>query len=227
MKIIKQFIWLLKIILKNQKKIYILYFFIAFLNTVLPIAVSYFQKLFINYVQGAYLNKMTLTIIIILAGYIVLKLVNSIYKYIDSYFAHMFIQKTNFNFNKYLTFALYKEKQKSFYDTEFNDRINRVQEGYKVIPYHIFSINEVIILILVIAFIQLPVIVLNSPWLLVFIGINVIFPLLYSGRFAKKEYNLKYDLTREQRKESYYGNVTVSKVHAKELRVYWYATNIY
>lgn len=93
--------------------------------------------------------------ILCLSTYVCIKFIRSVYQYVDSFFAHKFIYRTNLVFNEFLTKALYKERQQSFYDSSFNDQLNCVVRGYGVIPFQIFAINEIIILLFVVIFVQI------------------------------------------------------------------------
>jgi ABC-type multidrug transport system, ATPase and permease components len=217
MKVLKQYVWLVNIICKKEKGIFLLYIGIALFGNIIPTIVSYSQKLFVSSLENA---SPFYLVVIYVSVYIIIKFIKSIYQYIDSFFAHKFIFKSNFIFNKFLTETLYKEPQENFYNSSFNDQINRVLKGYNIIPYQIFSVNEIIILLLVVLFIQLPLIVKFSPFLLLIIALDSIFSLIIAKTFSKEEYELEQKLTREQRKANYYGDTLSSKANAKEMRIF-------
>ena len=97
MKILKQYYSLIKIVWNGGGK-GILFVYITFmiLGTIMPTIVAYSQKLFI-------ISMEKLSVFIAVSGclilYVVIKYFNSIYQYIDSFFAHKFIFKVKFIIN--------------------------------------------------------------------------------------------------------------------------------
>ena len=203
MKILKQYFWIIKKIWGDAKELFCLYVFITFGGMVIPTIVSFFQKLFVTSLENA--SPLWL-VIISLTTYVTIKFLNTIYQYIDSYFAHKFIYKVNFIFNTFLTKLLYKEPQQNFYDPSFNDRLYNVTKGQGVIPFQVFSVNEIITLIIVLSFVQIPLIINYSPILILLIVLNSLFSLFTIRKFAKVHYVLEQKLVREQRKANYFAN---------------------
>lgn len=217
MKIAKQYFWIIKKIWANAKGILCLYMLIVIVGMIIPTLASFSQKLFVSSLEN---TSPLLLVTIFLLTYIIIKFIKSIYQYIDSYFAHKFIYKTNFIFNTYLTKLLYKEPQQSFYSPAFNDRLNKITRGKEIIPFQVFSINEIVISIIVLAFVQIPLVIKYSPILLLLIVLASIFSLFTARRFAKSQYELEQELTREQRKADYFGGIFSSKATAKEIRIF-------
>jgi ABC-type multidrug transport system fused ATPase/permease subunit len=202
---------------KNSKGLLCLYIVIVFVGMILPTIVSYSQSLFISSLEKSFAIFMVLMFLI---TYVAVKFIKSIYQYVDSYFAHKFIYKVNFIFNTFLTKALYNEPQQSFYNPAFIDRLNKISQGQGVIPFQIFSINGIVTSIVVLAFIQIPLIVISSPILMLLIALDSIFTFITARKFAKGQYELEQRLTRDQRKSNYYGGIFSSKANAKELRIF-------
>lgn len=217
MQVIKQYVWLIKKIWANGKGVLCLYVTISLFGNIIPTLVSYSQKVFVSGLEN--LDSFS-AIVLFLSTYIIIKFIKSIYQYVDSFFAHKFIYKTNLLFNEVLTKAFYKEPQQSFYSPAFNDRLNRVMNGYNIIPFQIFAINEIIILLFVVFFVQIPLIVDVSPFLLIIIVIDSISSLFVTKKFARQGYEMEQVLTREKRKASYYGGIFSSKVHSREIRIF-------
>ncbi len=217
MKIAKQYFWIIKRIWGDAKGLFCLYICITLVGMVIPTIVSFLQKLFVTSLENA---SPFWLIIVFLTTYVAIKFLNTIYQYIDSYFAHRFIYKVNFIFNTFLTKLLYKEPQQSFYDPSFNDRMYNITKGQGIIPFQVFSINEIISLIIVISFVQIPLIVNYSPILIVLIALNSIFSLFVIRKFAKAHYVLEQELVRKQRKADYFGGIFSSKANAKEIRIF-------
>ncbi len=217
MKVIKQYIWLIKGIWKKGKYILCLYIAICLFGSIVPTLVSYSQRVFVSELE----NSTSFSVVLLcLSTYVCIKFIRSVYQYVDSFFAHKFIYRTNLVFNEFLTKALYKERQQSFYDSSFNDQLNCVVRGYGVIPFQIFAINEIIILLFVVVFVQIPLILNVSPYLLIIIIIDPIFSLFIARKFAREGYEMELAVTREQRKENYYGNIFSSKAHSRDIRVF-------
>lgn len=217
MKILKQYFWIIKKIWGDAKGLFCLYILITLGGMVIPTIVSFFQKLFVTSLE----NASTLWLVIIfLTTYVAIKFLNTIYQYIDSYFAHKFIYKVNFIFNTFLTKLLYKEPQQNFYDPSFNDRLYNITKGQGIIPFQVFSINEIIALIIVLSFVQIPLIINYSPILILLIVLNSLFSLFTIRKFAKAHYVLEQKLVREQRKANYFGGLFSSKANAKEIRIF-------
>jgi ABC-type multidrug transport system fused ATPase/permease subunit len=220
MKIPAQYFLLLKKIWTNQKSIFILYVLMMVVENMLPILMSYTQKLFVNALEAG--NGFTAVHIAVslLFAYISVKFIKSIYPYVSSYVAHKFIFRTNFVFNKFLKLALYREKQNRFYEPEFNDLLIRVNKGHTLIPFQFFAINGIVISCAVLFFVQFPLIINYSPFLLIAVISNALFSAFFSKRIAKKQYEAEHNLAREQRASDYYGKVLADKSNAKEIRIF-------
>ena len=95
-----------------------------------------------------------------------------------------------------------------------------ITKGQGIIPFQVFSINEIISLIIVISFVQIPLIVNYSPILIVLIALNSIFSLFVIRKLAKAHYVLEQELVRKQRKADYFGGIFSSKANAKEIRIF-------
>lgn len=217
MRIVKQYLWLLKKIWNNAKGLLSLYMIIVLVGMIIPTIVSYSQKLFISSLEK---SSQLFLVSIFLITYVAIKFMKSIYQYVDSFFAHKFIYKVNFIFNILLTKSLYKEPQQNFYNPTFNDRLNKVSKGQGIIPFQIFSINEMVMLIIVLSFVQIPLIITYSPILLSLIALDSLFSLFTVRKFAKAQYELEQKLTREQRKSNYLGGIFSSRANAKEIRIF-------
>lgn len=195
----------------------LLYTIISMIGRILPIILSYSQKYFINSVER---KSIMIIVFFSLICYVFIKFLSSIYQYIDSYFAHVFILRNNFIFNKKLTMKLYKEQQSHFYEVEFNDKLKQIELGYTRIPFQFFSVNGILMLLIVFFFIQMPIIIKNSFYLLIPVVSAGIFSLFVSKTNAKKQYRIEIEITRDQRKSDYFRNIFVDKSSAKELRVF-------
>ncbi len=220
MRVLKQYGWIIRGMWQNHKGVLCLYVFISLFGNMLPTIVAYSQRLFVNSLGAHQVHPSLPTVVVVLlAGYVFLRFVRSIYQYVDSYVAHSFIFKANFTFNRYLWIALYRERQQSFYDPDFNDHLNRVVKGYSTIPFHVFAVNEVFILIMVIL-LQIRLIIGSSPVLLVIVVLNSVFASFHARSIAEKEYDLEYALSRDQRKSDYYADTLTKKTYAKEIRIF-------
>ena len=217
MKIAKQYLWIIKKIWTSGKGILCLYMLIVMIGMIIPTLASFSQKMFVSSLEN---SSALLLVAIFLITYIMIKFIKSIYQYIDSYFAHKFIYKTNFIFNTYLTKLLYKEPQQNFYSPVFNDKLNKITMGKGIIPFQVLTINEIVISIIVLGFVQIPLIINYSPILLLLIVLDPLFSIFTARRFAKLQYKLEQDLTREQRKSDYFGGIFSSKATAKEIRIF-------
>jgi ABC-type multidrug transport system fused ATPase/permease subunit len=190
------------------------------LENVLPLLVSYTQKLFVNALERSRDFTGIHIVVSLLLAYVSVKFIRSIYPYVSSYFAHKFIFRTNFIFSKYLNLTLYREKQDRFYDPEFNDLLSRVIKGQNLIPFQFFAINGAVISFSVLLFVQFPVIISYSPFLVIPVLGNALFSSFFSKRCAKRQYELEHNLAREQRGSDYYGRVLSEKANAKEIRIF-------
>ncbi len=217
MKILKQYFSLIGKVWGNARVILCLYIAFTILGTIMPTIVAYSQKLFITSLEK---SSIFIVVIVFLIIYVVIKFFKSIYQYVDSFFAHKFIFRVKFIFNKYLTQKLYNESQESFYNPSFNDKLNKVYKGLENIPFQIFEINGICIKIFVIAFIQIPLIITYSPFLLILVVLDTLFSILTTRKFSKAQYELEQQLTREQRRSNYFGSIFSSKTNAKEIRIF-------
>lgn len=224
MKIWKQYRKIIRIVWKNGKGLLCLYTGLMVFSTLLPTIAAYSQKWFLTALERTY---PLIIVCVFLAVYTGIKFLNSLYQYVDSFFAHKFIFKVNFIFNSFLTEKLYKEPQENFYAPDFNDKLKKVSKGQEKIPFQIFGINGIFIKIFVIGCIQIPLIIADSPLLLMMVFLDSFVSLLVIGKIARHEYELEQKLIREQRKSDYFGEILSSKAHAKEIRVFGAQTFFY
>lgn len=221
MKNLKVFSWVYKMAFKWAKKVMFLYIGITLMGNLLPVVRMLVQKEFINQAVAIYNTKqMSISVLIFLIIFIALKYINSLFQYIDSYFAHMFIQKIKFVFNKYYLFKTYKQKQDDFFDPEFNDRHSRARNVIESIPFLILNSNEIIISLFTLVFFQLNIISQYEPYLLIYFAVVVLLKSFSSRYFSKKEFELSQKQVREKRREKYFGSLLTLKEFARELRIY-------
>ncbi|MDR0920147.1 MAG: ABC transporter ATP-binding protein/permease [Oscillospiraceae bacterium] len=217
MKLLRQYIRLIRKIWIDAKGVLCLYSAFTIFGSIMPTIAAYSQKLFINSLENFSIFSAVVGFLVI---YVVIKYLKSIYQYVDSFFAHKFIFKVKFIFNRYLTRRLYNESQENFFDPTFNDKLNKVYQGLENIPFQIFEINGIYIKVFVLAVIQIPLVITYSPILLLLIGLDSLFTILTAQKFSKAQYELEHKLTREQRKSNYYGSIFSSKANAKEIRIF-------
>lgn len=217
MKIWKQYWRMIRIIWKEAKGLLCLYTGLMILSALLPTISAYSQKWFLTALESAYPFFIVCAFLVMYTG---IKFLNSLYQYVDSFFAHKFIFKVNYIFNSFLTEKLYKEPQENFYAPDFNDKLKKVIRGQEKIPFQIFNVNGSFIKLFVIVFIQLPLIAAASPFLLPLIFLDAFVSLLFIGKLSGNEHELEQKLIREQRKSDYFGEIFASRTYAKEIRVF-------
>lgn len=218
MKILKQYLKLVREICGNGGGgALFLYVLCAAAGAVMPTVTAWSQKLFV-----AGLEKLSPCIAVagFLGLYVVVKCFCSVYQYIDSYFAHKFIFKVKFIFNRRLTQKLYRESQERFYDPAFHDMLSRINQGMEKIPFQIFRINGIGIKVIVLLLVQFPLIIAYSPTLLLLVLSDSLFSLLFTRKLSGEQYELEQRLTRENRRASYFGGLFSSKSAAKEMRIF-------
>lgn len=216
--IVKQYCWLIKQLWAGNRKIMVLCFVMSLFGTFLGVIVSYAQKFLIAQVESSL--HLDIIIILLLIFYVSIMFLRSIYGYIDSYFAHKFVQSSVYTYNKLYIYKVYKEKQVKFYQAEFNDYIQKVDIGLKLIPYDILQINELVLYSTLILFVILPIFIYYSPALIVFLALSVLYVRFVYPKLAKKKYELTQELIRVQRKADYFGEILTSRRYAKEVRTY-------
>lgn len=220
-KILKQYRWLINKLWTNKRDILVTVMITSLFGSSLGFFLSYTQKLLIYHVQMELgTNQLTLVILLVLVLYVFITFLKSIYGFIDSYFAHKLVQTVTYLFNKFYIYKIYKEDQEKFYQSEFNDRIQKVNIGLSIIPYQILQINELLVYILVIVFIIIPIFLYNAPILLCFLLIGALYKRFVFPKLAIKRYELNQELVREQREADYFGETLSTKKYAKEIRIY-------
>lgn len=217
-KILKQYNWLMQYLWTEKKTVFLLCMITSLFGASLGTLISYAQKFLIYQVQANL--PMNLLILISLLLYVAITYLQSIYGYIDSYFAHKLVQASTFLFQKLYSYRVYREEHVKFYDPIFNDRIQKVNMGLKIIPYHILQLNELLFYVLIVLFIDIPIFLYYSPLLIGFLFLGALYQGLVYPKLAEKKYDLTQDLTREQRKADYFGEALTNKKYAKELRTY-------
>lgn len=217
-KIIKQYHWLIKQLWIKKRTVLIICMITSLFGSTLGFFLSYAQKLLIHHVQINY--GMNLLILLILILYVTITFIKSIYGFIDSYFAHKLVQTSTYIFNKFYTYKIYKEDQVKFYQPEFNDWIQKVNMGLKIVPYQILQINELLFYVFMVFCIEIPIFLYYAPILLCFLFIGVIYKRFVFPKLAMKKYEFTQELVREQRKVDYFGETLITKKYAKEMRVF-------
>lgn len=217
MKIRKQYYWIISNLWKSAKGILCLYTGLMALSVLLPTIAAYSQKWLLVSMEG---REPIYLIGVALVAYAAIKFISSLYQYIDSYFAHKFIFKTNYIFDSMLHKKLYWEPQESFYRPEFNDKLKKAAKGQEKIPFQVFSTNGIFIKLIVVLLVQIPLIVKESPLFLLLVFVDALFSLLVLSKLSKDEYAMEQRLVREQRRADYFGGIFSMKASAKELRVF-------
>lgn len=217
MSVIRQYFALIRKLWKDVKVIFFIYTAFMFLGSIMPTIAAYTQQLFINSLEKELILPYVIFFLIL---FVMIKFFQSIYQYVDSYWAHKFIYSVKFDLKKYLMKKLYKEHHEKLYMPTFNDLLDKVNQGIEIAPFQIFEINGMLVNIIVLIFVQIPLIITKSPSMLLLVLVDSLLSLLTTRKLSRVEYELEQSMTREKRKVKYFGNVFSSKPNAKEIRIF-------
>lgn len=95
-----------------------------------------------------------------------------------------------------------------------------MSKGMELIPFQCFAFMELVLLVITLAFIQLPIVCSYSPVLLGYFLVDSLFSFLTSRKISNSRYEMTQQLTRKQRKADYFGGLFTEKSSAKEMRVF-------
>ena len=132
----------------------------------------------------------------------------------------LYTNKAKKIFYQYFIYKSYKEKQDSFYDSEFYDNYtftkNNIENTTKV-SITIFNNLTSAIINLVISSIAISVF---SPIILIFILILSVVMIFINKYVVNKRVELNEQYINDERKAKYYSELLSDKKHSKELRIY-------
>lgn len=159
--------------------------------------------------------------------YVVLRLVQKAWGFLDGLGYNYARLNTGLLFNKILMWKSSQTPQEMFYRSDFMEKYSFVKNsadkiGFflyvmaKILFGNIWSVAEIIVLF-----------ALYEPGLILYAAVVGIITMLIESYIAKKQYELDKRQVKEQRFHDYYKGLLTDKESARELRVYGYRENIY
>lgn len=194
----------------------------------IEIAVSIANRGIVNELAGSQAMGETRAMFAgLLLVYVVLRLVQKAWGFLDGLGYNYARLNTGLLFNKILMWKSSRTPQEKFYQSDFMEKYAFVKKSADKISFflyttagiffgNIWSVVEIIVLF-----------ALYEPGLILYAAVVGIMTMLLESYIAKKQYELDKKQVKEQRFHDYYKGLLTDKESARELRVYGYRENVY